>query len=316
MQNRRLLGILTLCLGILVFSLQDALIKNISGAYPVTEAITIRSIVGLPLLAAIVHFDVGLKAIWSKAAGLLAIRALILFGSYTTYYLAFPALPLADAVALFFTTPLFIVVLAGPYLGERVTWKSVASVIVGMAGVVVMLRPGAHVFEWAGLLSLFSAVLYAFSQLMARKVSTDVTASVMTFYQNGVYLCGAVGLALLFMALGVTHASHPSIEFLVRPWVWPTPFDLLKMATCGVIAAIGMLLLSQAYRLAPANSVATFEYTGILWSPLWGFLFFAEIPQATTIGGAALIIGAGLFALGGDRRAAPPPLAKASGEAA
>ena len=68
--------------------------------------------------------------------------------------------------------------------------------------------------------------------------------------------------------------------------------DFLMMAACGVIAAVGMMLLSQAYRLAPANRVATFEYTGILWTPLWGFLFFAEVPQATTVIGAALIVGA------------------------
>jgi drug/metabolite transporter (DMT)-like permease len=74
------------------------------------------------------------------------------------------------------------------------------------------------------------------------------------------------------------------------------------MAACGFVASAGMILLSQAYRLAPANSVATFEYTGIIWSPLWGFLFFAEVPRSTTVIGAALIIGAGLFALHASRR--------------
>jgi drug/metabolite transporter (DMT)-like permease len=68
------------------------------------------------------------------------------------------------------------------------------------------------------------------------------------------------------------------------------------MAACGVVASAGMILLSQAYRMAPANRVATFEYTGILWSPLWGFLFFAETPRLMTLLGAALIVGAGLIA--------------------
>ncbi len=79
------------------------------------------------------------------------------------------------------------------------------------------------------------------------------------------------------------------------------------MASCGFIASAGMILLSQAYRLAPANRVATFEYTGILWSPLWGFLFFAEVPRLTTVIGAALIIGAGLLALNLSRRPAAAP---------
>lgn len=302
MQNRILLGILCLCVGVAVFSLQDALIKDISGAYPVTEAIAIRAIVAMPILLAVVHLDTGVGAIFAGSIGFLTVRAMIMFGAYGTYYLALPALPLADAVALFFTAPLFILLLAGPYLGERVSWKSLVSVAAGMVGVVIMLRPGASVFEWAGLLSLFSAALYALSQLMARKVSVTVTAPVMTFYQNGLYLVGALLTAGLFMALGIEHATHPSLEFLVRPWTWPAPIDFLKMAACGVIASAGMILLSQAYRLAPANSVATFEYTGIIWSPMWGLLFFAEVPQSTTVIGAALIIGAGLFALNAGRR--------------
>ena len=83
--------------------------------------------------------------------------------------------------------------------------------------------------------------------------------------------------------------------------------DFLKMAACGFVASAGMILLSQAYRLAPANRVATFEYTGIIWSPLWGFLFFAEVPRSATVIGAALIIGAGLFALNASRRRSSEP---------
>ena len=140
MQQRILLGIFCLCLGIAVFSLQDALIKDISGAYPVTEAIAIRAIVALPILLAVVHLDTGVGAIFAGRIGFLTVRALIMFGAYGTYYLALPALPLADAVALFFTAPLFILLLAGPYLGERVSWKSLVSVAAGMIGVVIMLR--------------------------------------------------------------------------------------------------------------------------------------------------------------------------------
>jgi drug/metabolite transporter (DMT)-like permease len=205
-------------------------------------------------------------------------------------------------------------VLAGPYLGEHVAWQTLVTVLVGMAGVLIMLRPGAGLFDWAALLSLASALLYGFSQLMARKMGDSESASVMTFYQNGVYLVGAAAAAALFHLAGVTHAVHPSLEFLVRPWTWPTLPDFAMMTACCFIASIGMILLSQAYRLAPANRVATFEYTGILWSPLWGFVFFAEVPRHATVIGATLIVGAGLFALGVGRHrngavaaATPPP---------
>ncbi|MBA3448639.1 MAG: EamA family transporter, partial [Pseudaminobacter sp.] len=154
MQHRVSLGIICLCLGILVFSLQDPLIKAVSGGYPVTEVMAIRSIVALPILLFIVHRDVGLAAILSRRFGLLALRAATLFTSYTVYYLAIAALPMADAAALYFMAPLFIMVMAGPYLGERVARRTLATVLVGMVGVLVMLRPGAGLFDWAALLSL------------------------------------------------------------------------------------------------------------------------------------------------------------------
>ncbi|TIM18075.1 MAG: EamA/RhaT family transporter, partial [Mesorhizobium sp.] len=123
-QNRIVLGMASLCLGVLVFSLQDPLIKAVSGTYPVTEVMAIRSIVALPILLLLVHVDVGLSAIFSKRFRMLTTRAFILFTSYTVYYLAIAALPLADAVALYFMAPLFIMALAGPYLGERVAWQT------------------------------------------------------------------------------------------------------------------------------------------------------------------------------------------------
>jgi drug/metabolite transporter (DMT)-like permease len=126
----------------------------------------------------------------------------------------------------------------------------------------------------------------------------------MAFYQNGVYLLGAVLIAALFGAMGLERLGHPSLDFLVRPWTWPALNDLLLMGACGVIAAIAMSLLTHAYRLAEANLVTVFEYTGMIWGPLWGFLFFAEIPRWTTFAGMALIATAGIYAV---RSASPPP---------
>jgi drug/metabolite transporter (DMT)-like permease len=295
-------GILFLCLGVFVFTIQDAIIKQISGSYPVTEVVAIRSLVALPILAGVVHVEIGLSAIFSSRAGWLTIRALILFLSYTTYYLAFPVLPLAEAVALFFTAPLFITVLAGPFLGERIGWRSWLAVTAGFAGVLIMLRPGTALFEPAALLSLLSALLYAVAALMTRRLGNTEKASVMTFYSVWVYLVGAVGLALILDAAADSTGSHPSLAFLLRPWTIPSGGDFLLMATCGLIAAVAMTLLTTAYKAAPANVVAPFEYTGILWLPLWGFLFFAEVPQWTTALGTLLIVASGIVVLRGERR--------------
>ncbi len=109
--------------------------------------VCIRSLVAIPILLALVQRDVGWRAILSPQFTALTVRAALMFVSYTTYYLAFPALPLADAVALYFTVPLFVTALAGPFLGERSGLRVWTAIGVGFAGVLVMLQPGSGLFE-------------------------------------------------------------------------------------------------------------------------------------------------------------------------
>lgn len=297
MHNPTTRGILYLCLGVFVFSLQDAIIKQVSGSYPLTQVVVIRSLVALPILLALVMREVGWRALFGNDLGALMLRALIMFVSYTAYYMAFPALPLADAVALYFTVPLFVIALAGPFLGEHSGWRVWAAVLLGFMGVMVMLQPGTGLFEPAALLSLLSACMYGVSMLMARKLGSTQPASVLSFYQNVGFFVGALMTALALSVLGIEHASHPSLAFLVRNWMLIPLDDLLLIGASGVVAATGMMFLTSAYRLAQANKVAPFEYTGILWAPLWGYVFFQETPRLTTVAGAAVIVMAGLLAL-------------------
>lgn len=311
-RNRNLAGILSLCGGVMIFSVQDAIIKSISGAYPVTMAIVIRCLVALPILVVMVQMETGITKIASRNWPILVIRGLILLVAYTAYYMALPALPLAEAVALYFTAPIIVTVLAGPVLGEKVSFRSWMALLAGFAGVMIILQPGSALFEPAAFLCILSAATYALSMVIARRIGVTEPATVMAFYQNGVYLVGAALMALTFNMLGITELGHPSLDFLVRPWTMPVMDDLLLMALCGVIAAIAMSLLTHAYRTAEANLVTIFEYTGIIWAPIWGFLFFGEIPSWTTGAGAALIIAAGIFAL---RAATNAPLKVADASA-
>jgi drug/metabolite transporter (DMT)-like permease len=163
--------------------------------------------------------------------------------------------------------------------------------------VIVILRPGQGIFEPAALLSLVSAATYAYAMILARKHGRTVAAPVMTFYLNFAYLIGAIFIATLTMGLQITPPGHPSIDFLVRPWSVPNLRDMGLMAICGVIAAFGSNFLAQGYRKASANVVAPFEYLGMVWGSLWGFLFFSEVPRVTTFIGMGLIALAGLLAL-------------------
>jgi drug/metabolite transporter (DMT)-like permease len=284
-------------LGVFVFSFQDAILKYVSDTYPVTQVVAIRSLIAIPILACMVHLETGLGALLTRQARWLALRACAMFTSYLAFYLAFPALPLAEAVALFFAAPLFITVLSVPILEEHVGWRSWAALLIGFVGVLVILRPGTALFEPAALLSLLAAFLYAVAALMTRSFGNSETAFTMTFYAMGIYLIGAAVLGLVLHLMGFANASHPSLHFLVRPWVWPTVTDFALMGACGVIAAVAMTLLTHAYRIAEANVVTSFEYSGVFWPSLWGFLFFSEMPRWTTLMGAILIISSGLLVL-------------------
>jgi drug/metabolite transporter (DMT)-like permease len=299
--NRNLIGIASLSLGVFIFSTQDAIIKAVSADYAVTQAIVTRSIVALPILLLFVHWEGGLRQIFSPRFWALSFRGLILLVSYTCYYLAFPALPLAEAIVLFFTAPFLVTFLAAPVLGERIQLKAIFALVIGFAGVLVILKPGFGFFNPAALLSLLSAITYALAMLFARKLGVYEPASVMAFYQNGIYLVGAALMALVFHLAGWTTFEHPSLAFLVRPWAWPDAKSLIMMAACGVIAAMAMSLLTHAYRMADASLVTVFEYSGMIWGPLWGFLFFAEVPPVTTFVGMLLITVAGLIVLARPR---------------
>ena len=297
---------LSLCGGVAIFSGQDWIIKLLSGDYPVHQAIAIRGVVAVLILLAFITYSGKLRSLRSPLAGLLIVRGLILMVAYTTYYLAFPRMPLANIVALWFTVPLFVTALAGPFLGEKVGVKRWAAAIVGFAGCLIIVRPLADSFSLASLLPVVSALSYSISALMARRMGVTESAPVMSFYQNFVYLLVALAMAAFFGGGAYAGNSDPSLEFLMRGWVVPSLRDLLLLAACGVIASIATVLLTQAYRMAEANFVACFEYSAIIWATLGGYLFWDEVPDFYSLIGAALIVVAGLYVLFRAQPAATP----------
>lgn len=290
----------------MVFAGQDWIIKLLSGDYPVHQAIALRGIVAVPILLGFLAWSGKLASLRSERMGLLILRGLILMCAYTTYYLAFPSMKLANIVALWFTAPLFVTVLSGPFLGEKVGARRWAATILGFVGVLIIQRPLTGDFNVASLLPVASALTYAISALMARRMGETESAPVMSFYQNSVYLLVALVMAAIFGGGAYEGTSDPSLEFLVRSWVMPSIRDLSLLAACGIIASIATVLLTQAYRLAEANFVACFEYTAIIWAIFGGYVFFGETVDLFSIIGAALIVAAGLYVLFGVRTPAMP----------
>jgi len=290
-------GVLCVVAGICVFSIQDVIIKSMSGAYPVHQIVFVRSLVALAPLFVIAHLDGGLAGLRTRRPWAHLLRGGAMLASYTTYYLAIAALPLALAVALFFVAPLMITALSHLLLGEKAHLRRWLAVGVGFAGVVIMTRPGDGAIEPAALFAVLAALFYAVSAILTRRLGATESGPSLAFSATLVYLAAN---ALLGLSLGdgaLAQSTHPSLEFMLRAWAWPSGHDLALMALCGLIAAFGFYFLSQAYRLAPAASVAPFEYVGLPLAALWGYLFWSEVPMATTVLGVVLIVGSGLYVL-------------------
>jgi len=288
-------GIACLILGIAVFALQDVVIKKISGIYPLHEAMVLRSIAAFPVLFFLVWRDGGFATLAGPGWPWLLVRGLIAFFAYGCYYLGLAALPIATAVALSFAAPLFITVLSVLFLGERVGTRRWAAVVIGFLGVVTIVRPGTDLFDWAALLPITSSFLYAVAMVVTRRIGGHETAPAMSTWGNLVFLVGALALSAALGSGAYQGESHRSLAFLMRGWTQPSLVDFVLMSSCGVIAAVALTLLTQAYRVAEANVVAPFEYTALIWSVLNGWIFWREWPDAVGWLGIFIIVAAGTY---------------------
>ncbi|MEL7125926.1 MAG: DMT family transporter [Pseudomonadota bacterium] len=304
------LGILCVLIGVFCISINDLLIKQLSGDYPLHELVFVRSGIGILIGLVIVQFEGGWGILRTRQPWLHAMRGLLIVTANMTYFVALAVLPLADATALFFVAPLFITLLSIPILGEKVGPLRIGAVVVGFIGVLVMQRP------WAGsdtlevsrivlLLPVLSALTYAIYQVLTRKLGVASKASAMAIYIQGTFL---IVSGLFFLVAGdgrfAEGSTNASVTFLLRAWVWPTPQDVWVFAGLGVNAAIIGYSLSQAYRLADAATVAPFEYIGLPLAVMWGFLVFGDVPMWEVWLGMALILSAGLFVFLRERQKA------------
>lgn len=301
-QDNSRLGILLLVVGVSIFSLQDVIIKSISGRLPVHQIVFVRSLLAAGFILVIVRLEGQFARLHSRRPGRHLLRAGLFFLTYLTYYMGLAALPLADAVTLFYAAPLFVTALSVPVLGERVGWRPWLAVLLGFVGVVVAMRPGAAVVDPAALLLVASAVLYALVSMLTRRLGVTESGSSMAFYST---LFMAAGGGLLGLAFGrgqLAGVSHASLLFLFRPWVVPTWSELGLLLLCGIIASVGYYCLSQAYRVAPASTVAPFEYTAVPLGVLWGFVFWGQLPGPQVVLGMVLILGPGIYVIRRSRR--------------
>lgn len=303
------LGALCATVAVVFFSVNDVAIKFLSGGYALHQVVLIRSVIGLLIIITVIApLTSGWAIARTKRFKMHMLRGLCVVFANMTFFLGLAAMPLADAVAIFFVSPLVITVFSVFFLGEVVGPRRWAAIAVGLIGVLVMMRPGTDAFQMASLLPLAAAVCYAGLHVLTRRIGGTESAATMAFYIQIVFLIVAVSFGLIAGDGRFGGQGDPSLAFLLRAWVWPQVADYPVFLVIGAGTAIAGYLISQAYRVAEASYVAPFEYLALPMAVVWGMVVFDEFPDFWDYAGMALILGAGLFMVWREARVKPVAL--------
>jgi drug/metabolite transporter (DMT)-like permease len=266
---------LVLCSSVFMTS-GDIASKYLAVSLPALQITWMRYAAFAVIMLTAVCFTGGLRRMRTRRPGLQVLRAVGVTLSSILFVSGLHDLPMADATATSFVSPLFVTALSIPILGEIVGWRRWLATIVGLLGVLIVVRPGGEGFHAASLYVLASSLFWAFSLIVTRMMSRTETPVV-------TLACSAT-LGFLMLSL-------------VVPFIWqPLGFEAILIgAFIGAISTIGHVFLIMAFRHADASLLAPFAYAQLIWASIFGYLVFAAIPDLWTYVGAAIIAASGLY---------------------
>lgn len=269
-------GILCVVAGIFCLTLSDAQAKWLGDHYSPIQILFLRALIAAPVVFLLAVSLAGRRALRTRHLGVHLGRGAINIISASCFYLGLRYLPLAENTAIAFAAPLFVTALSVVLLKEKVDGRRWLAVAAGFAGVLVIVRPGSASFQLAALLPLITALLYACMMITARAIGKNEGMLTTMFY----------------IVIGQLVSSAIAI-----PWFWETPrlADMPLFAGVALFSTLGLTLITQGFRIGPASVVAPFDYTGLLWATLLGWLIWNERPEVSATIGAVFIAGSGLY---------------------
>jgi drug/metabolite transporter (DMT)-like permease len=279
LKQHRLAGMAAMLAGVAAFAFMDAGLKLLTAHYPSAQVAALRGLTALPVVFIWAMYAGGPRQLVNVRWPLHLIRGVLSVFMMITFTFALKELSLAKAYALFFIAPLLIAVMSVFMLGERVQRSQWVAVVVGFAGVLIVLKPGGVGFGWAGTLAVLgTAFCYALSSVLVKIIGrTDSTQS-MVFWMT------------CMLAIGATAIALPG-------WQPILPEHYPIMGGVAITGAIGQWGITEAFKRAPAASVAPLEYSGLAWVILIDLFVWSVTPELRTLAGAAVIIGSGLYLL-------------------
>jgi len=284
--GRRLRGVLLMLAAVGVFSIMDAVMKQLTVRYPAIQVASLRGLSSLPFVALPYAVMGQLGLLRPVRIGLHLVRAALAVVMMWGFVWALARASMADTYAVFMCAPLLVVLAASIMLGEKVDRHIWFAILAGLAGVYVMLEPSLSGFaSLAGLATLVAALAYAVQVVMVRVLArTDTTAAMVFWY-------------LLLLSIGATALAAPAwVPIVAADWPW--------ILAVGLTGWAGQYLITEAFRLAPASLVAPYEYTALVWAVGIDWVVWQALPGARMLVGSAIVIGAGFYLLHRERQRA------------
>lgn len=268
-------GALLSLAGFATYASHDVVIKFLGADYSALQILFFSGLMGFPLVTLMILSDRTDGNLMARRPGWSVLRAVSAVATGISAFYAFSVLPMATCYAIFFAMPLLITLLAIPLLGEKVGLRRGAAVVIGLLGVIVVLRPGTEALSLGHAAALFAAFTGALTSVIVRKIGGAERSAVLLLYPMiaSVVVAGAA-MPLVYRPMPVEHLG--------------------LMAVIAVMGLAASLLIIGAYRAAPAVIVAPMQYSQILWAAVYGALFFGESIDLWTAIGATIIIASGV----------------------
>jgi drug/metabolite transporter (DMT)-like permease len=266
-----------------LFALHDAMVKGAITLLPVTQILFVRSAVIIVLCLAIGRTSVVVDLWHSRNRLRILGRGLMTLAAWVMYYSAGRQLQLAEMTTLYYFAPVLTTVLAVIFLKEQLTLARIGAASIGFFGVVVAANPSGFTIGWPVVMVLSAALCWAIAMILMRTISKSERTLVQVFAQSFIQ----------FIAMGVV-----SLPF----WHGMGPREMALCISAGLVGGLGQLTLVEAARRVPASVLGTVEYGALIWSFIFGYLFWAEMPASTVYVGAFLVVAAGLTLALSERR--------------
>jgi len=269
-------GILCMVLATMLFAAAAAMTKWQVGLYPVGEVVFARSLASLVVCAVVMLPITGLGVYATRRPRDHLARGFSQATSQTLFALAFTLMPLAGAVSINFSAPLFAALVSILWLKERANMARWTALLIGFAGVLIVARPGAGSFSLGALFALGNAVLYGSVTVGVRGMTKTESANTLIVWQ--------------LTTIAFFHAF-----LLFFGFRWPTPIDAAMLFGSGFTNVIGQYFWTQSLHLAPATAVAPFYYLNLVWALALGFFVWGDVPSASLLLGSAIVVASGFF---------------------